>query len=76
VSEVRVPKVGMSAVEVEILDVLVAVGDRVEAGTAVVEAASDKVDFTIEADEGGTVVELFVTAGQNVSMGDLVARLE
>lgn len=75
-SEVRVPKVGMSAVEVEILDVLVAVGDRVEAGAAVVEAASDKVDFVIEADQAGTVVELFVTAGQNVSMGDLVARLE
>ena len=75
-SEVRVPKVGMSAVEVEILEVLVAVGDRVEAGAAVVEAASDKVDFTIEADEAGTVVELFVAVGQNVSMGDLVARLE
>ncbi len=75
-SEVRVPKVGMSAVEVEILAVLVAVGDRVETGTAVVEAASDKVDFTIESDQAGTVIELLVAEGQTCAMGDVIARLE
>ena len=74
--EVRMPKFGMSAVDAEILELLVGPGDEVAPGQAVAEAASDKVDFTIEAEQAGTVVELFVSTGQNVSMGDLVARLE
>lgn len=55
---------------------LVATGDRVEPGSAVVEAASDKIDFTIESQHAGTVVELLVTAGQTCQMGDLIARVE
>lgn len=74
--EVRVPKFGMSAVDVEILEILVAAGDRVEAGAAVIEAASDKVDFTIEAERGGVVAEVLVSAGQTCDMGSIVMRLQ
>jgi pyruvate/2-oxoglutarate dehydrogenase complex dihydrolipoamide acyltransferase (E2) component len=66
----------MSAVEVEILDVLVQPGQQVEAGTPIAEAASDKVDFTIESDQSGVVTEVVVTAGQTCAMGSVIARIE
>jgi pyruvate/2-oxoglutarate dehydrogenase complex dihydrolipoamide acyltransferase (E2) component len=73
--EVRVPKVGMSTIEVEIVDVKVAVGDHVEPGSVVASASADKVDFDIEAGVGGTVEELLVTKGAIVPVGSVVARI-
>lgn len=75
-SDVRVPKFGMSAVDVEILEVLVQPGDRVEAGTAVIEAASDKVDFEIESEITGIVTEVLVEPGQICPMGAIVVRID
>jgi pyruvate dehydrogenase E2 component (dihydrolipoamide acetyltransferase) len=73
--EVRVPKFGMSAVEVEITEILVAVGDRVESGTALIEAASDKVDVTIEAEHGGTVDSILCEVGGTYAMGEVLLVL-
>lgn len=75
-SEIRVPKFGMSAVEVEVLKVLVRAGDRVEVGTTVVEAASDKVDFGIESEVAGLVTEVLVQPGQTCPMGAVIARID
>ncbi len=75
-SDVRIPKFGMSAVDVEILEVLVQPGDRVEVGTAVIEAASDKVDFEIESEVAGVVTEMLVEPGQTCPMGAIVARID
>jgi pyruvate/2-oxoglutarate dehydrogenase complex dihydrolipoamide acyltransferase (E2) component len=73
---IRVPKVGMSALDVEIVEVLVSPGDRVEAGQPVVEAASDKVDFTIEAEVAGTVRAVLVAAGDERPMGAVIVELD
>lgn len=74
--EIRVPKFGMSAVDVEIIEVLVVVGDRVEPGTPVVEAASDKVDLTIESESAGTVAEILCVSGETKAMGEVLIRLD
>ncbi len=74
--EIRVPKFGMSAVEAEILEILVKVGDRVEPGTPVVEAASDKVDFTIEAEEAGIISEIRCAVGEAHPMGSAIMAIE
>lgn len=74
--EVRVPKFGMSAVEVEVLQILVQPGDRVEAGQAVIEAASDKVDFEIESEVAGTVAEIQVAVGDMCGMGTIVMTVQ
>lgn len=70
--EIRIPKFGMSAVDAEILEILVAPGDTVGVGQAVVEAASDKVDFTIESEIAGTVSEVLVSAGDVCAMGAVI----
>jgi len=68
--------VGMSATEVEILEVHVQVGDRVQVGDPVVDAGADKVDFTIEAEVAGTVAEVLADAGDVLEVGSVLVRLE
>jgi pyruvate/2-oxoglutarate dehydrogenase complex dihydrolipoamide acyltransferase (E2) component len=74
-TEIRVPKFGMSAVDAEILEILVAPGDQVVEGQPVVEAGSDKVDFTIESETAGTVAEVRVAVGDICPMGSVIMTL-
>lgn len=73
--DIRVPKVGMSTIEVEIAQVLVALGQRVQPATVIVSVAADKVDFDVEAGVEGTVEEILVTEGTVVEVGMIIARI-
>ncbi|ADB52731.1 biotin/lipoyl-containing protein [Conexibacter woesei] len=75
-TDIHIPKMGMSTVEVEILAVLVAVGDTVAAGDSVVEVEGDKAAFEVEAGVDGTVAEVLVATGQECAVGDVVVRIE
>ncbi|CAN5500659.1 acetyl/propionyl/methylcrotonyl-CoA carboxylase subunit alpha [soil metagenome] len=55
-----------------IVKVLVAVGDAVEAGQAVVVLEAMKMENQIAADKAGTVKEIKVKAGDTVGAGDVV----
>jgi pyruvate/2-oxoglutarate dehydrogenase complex dihydrolipoamide acyltransferase (E2) component len=74
-TDVHIPKMGMSTVEVEILSVMVAVGDRVGETDSVVEVEGDKATFEVEAGVAGTVSEILVSAGQECEVGDVVVRI-
>jgi len=74
-TDVHIPKMGMSTVEVEILTVMVAVGDRVGAGDSVVEVEGDKATFEVEAGVDGVVAEVLVSEGQECEVGDVVVRI-
>lgn len=73
--EIHMPKFGMSAVDAEILEILVQLGDEVQAGQPVAEAASDKVDFTIESEHHGVVDQIRVSVGATCNMGDVIMML-
>ncbi|HTW00972.1 MAG TPA: biotin/lipoyl-containing protein [Streptosporangiaceae bacterium] len=73
--EVRVPKVGMSTVEVEIDQVLVAPGQRVQPGSVIASVAADKVDFEVEAEVDGVVEEVLLTEGAVAEVGTVIARI-
>lgn len=73
--EIRMPKFGMSAVDAEILELMVRPGDVVENGQVVAEAASDKVDFTIDSDYAGTVDQVHVAVGDVCAMGAVIITL-
>jgi pyruvate/2-oxoglutarate dehydrogenase complex dihydrolipoamide acyltransferase (E2) component len=66
----------MSAVDAEIIEILVSPGDRIETGTAVIEAASDKVDFTIESEHSGTVTNVVVAVGDVCPMGAVIMTVD
>lgn len=59
-----------------VVDVLVSVGDTVENGQRLLVMEAMKVQQPITAPFDGTVAELPVTKGQQVSEGDLLVRIE
>ena len=74
--DVQIPKMGMSTVEVDIVAVHVAPGDRVEKDSIVVEVQSEKANYEVEAGTAGTVKEVLVQEGEEAKVGDVVVRLE
>ena len=75
VLEVTVPELG-DAAEVVVVDLMVAVGDRVEADQWLVALESDKATMEVPAPQEGRVLELGLAVGDGVTDGALVARLE
>jgi len=59
-----------------IIEVLVAVGDTVEAGQAVCVLEAMKMENQVDAERAGTVAEVRVTPGDNVGAGDTLVVIE
>ena len=74
--DVHIPKMGMSTVEVEIVSVMVEVGQRVGPEDSVVEIEGDKSSCEVEAGVAGVVAEILVSEGQECSVGDVVVRID
>lgn len=74
--DVHVPKMGMSTVEVDIVEVYVAVGERVGAEDAVVEVEAEKARFDVPAGIAGVVREILVQEGDMCAVGDVLVRIE
>jgi biotin carboxyl carrier protein len=56
--------------------VLVSEGDAVEPGQALLVLEAMKMENHINAEQGGTVKEIRVTAGDNVGTGDVLVVIE
>lgn len=57
IEDVRIPKLGMSTVEVDVLEVLVTPGDDVSAGEGLLEIEGEKTTLVLEAPVSGRVLE-------------------
>ena len=75
VIEVKVPDIGDEA-DVDVIEVLVAVGDQIEPETGLITLETDKATMDVPAPEAGTVKEIKVSVGDKVSEGTLVLLLE
>lgn len=73
--EIRIPKSGMSTVEVDITQLYIEVGQLIAAGDPIAEIDTEKVTMTLEADAGGTVTEIRVAEGDSADVGDVVCIL-
>ncbi|MCZ6761991.1 MAG: hypothetical protein O7C03_03200, partial [Gammaproteobacteria bacterium] len=73
--EIRVPDIG-DFQDVEVIEVMVAAGDRVEIEDPLVTVETDKAAMDIPATVAGTVVEVSLKVGAKVSEGDLVLLLD
>ncbi len=73
--EVKVPDIG-DFDAVEIIEVLVAVGDEVTDNQDIITLESDKAAMEIPSTAAGKVVELLVSVGDKVSEGDVILKLE
>ncbi|WP_421205267.1 pyruvate dehydrogenase complex dihydrolipoyllysine-residue acetyltransferase [Aeromonas enteropelogenes] len=72
--DVHVPDIGGD--EVEVTEIMVAVGDVVEADQSIIAVEGDKASMEVPAPFAGRVVEINVAAGAKVSTGSLVMVFE
>jgi pyruvate dehydrogenase E2 component (dihydrolipoamide acetyltransferase) len=73
--EVKVPDIG-DYKDIPVIEVLVAPGDTVEAEQSLLTLESDKATMDVPSPAAGTVKEVKVKVGDNVSEGTLIVLLE
>jgi dihydrolipoamide dehydrogenase len=73
--DVRVPDIG-DFTDIPVIEVLVKVGDTIQAEDALVMLESDKATMDVPAPLAGTVAELKVSVGDKVSEGSLILTLQ
>ena len=74
VVDVNVPDIGSD--EVNVTDVMVNVGDRVEVDQSIINVEGDKASMEVPAPVAGIVKEIIIKAGDKVSTGTLIMRFE
>ncbi len=72
--DVNVPDIGSD--EVEVTEILVKVGDKVEAEQSLITVEGDKASMEVPAPFAGTVKEIKVNTGDKVSTGSLIMVFE
>ncbi len=73
--EIKVPDIG-DFKDVEIIEVLVSPGDRIEQETSLITLESDKATMEVPSPAAGVVQELKIKVGDRVSEGSLVLMLD
>jgi len=74
-SEIAVPDIG-DFKEVEVIEVMVAVGDTIKAEQSLITVESDKASMEIPASAGGVVKEVKVKVGDKVAKGTPIVVVE
>jgi pyruvate dehydrogenase E2 component (dihydrolipoamide acetyltransferase) len=73
-AEIQVPDIG-DFDSVEVIEVLVAVGDTVEAEQSLITLESDKASMEIPSSHAGTIQSIAVAVGDKVSQGDVIVTV-
>ena len=74
IKDVNVPDIG--GVEVNVTEIMVAVGDTVSEDQSLITVEGDKASMEVPAPFGGVVKEILVKSGDKVSTGSLIMRFE
>ncbi|MBA5762166.1 pyruvate dehydrogenase complex dihydrolipoyllysine-residue acetyltransferase [Vibrio sp. 404] len=72
--EINVPDIG--ADEVEVTEILVSVGDKVEEEQSLITVEGDKASMEVPASQAGIVKEIKIAVGDSVSTGSLIMIFE
>ncbi|MBK1619702.1 dihydrolipoyllysine-residue acetyltransferase [Lamprobacter modestohalophilus] len=75
VEDILLPDIGEFA-DVEIIEILVAPGDRIEPEQSLLTLESDKASMEIPSPLGGEVTEINVKVGERVGLGHLLLRVD
>lgn len=73
--EVKIPDIG-DASDVDVIEVLVSEGDRVEKEDSLITLETDKATMDVPSSEAGVVKEVKVSTGDKVSQGDVILMVE
>ncbi|MBP6017981.1 MAG: dihydrolipoyl dehydrogenase [Burkholderiaceae bacterium] len=75
ITELNVPDIGDVA-EVDVIEILVAVGDTIQAEQSLITVESDKASMEIPATQGGVVKAILVKIGDKVTEGSAIVQIE
>lgn len=75
-SNIVVPQLGESVVEARIAKWLKQEGDAVEAGEALVELETEKIDIEVPAEHAGVLARIARREGEDVKVGDVLAVVD
>ena len=73
--EIHVPELGESVTDATVGKWLKSEGDQVEAGEALVELETDKINFEVEAEEGGVLQSISKGEGETVNVGEVIGTI-
>jgi len=73
--KITVPDLG-GATDVEVIEMLVSVGDAIAVEDSLITVESDKASMDIPASAGGTIIDISVSVGDSINEGDLILTLE
>jgi TPP-dependent pyruvate/acetoin dehydrogenase alpha subunit len=71
--ELKMPDLSTTGSPIKVVHWLVAIGDVVERGQAVLEVETDKATMEVEAINNGKLLEMIVAAGQEANAGEVLA---
>lgn len=74
-SELRIPKIGMSATEISLNEWMFGDGEQVGAGDVICTLETDKTTVEVEAPEAGTL-RVLAGEGESYPVGTLIGRIE
>ena len=74
VEEVHIPDLGDDK-DVDLIDVMVSVGDTVEHDDGLITLETEKASMDVPAPFAGEIIEIVVEAGMKVNSGDLIAKM-
>ncbi|RDW18144.1 dihydrolipoyllysine-residue succinyltransferase [Oceanobacillus arenosus] len=74
--EIKIPELAESITEGTIAEWLVQKGDKIEKGDAIVELETDKVNVEVNSDFTGVITEIIQGEGEDVQVGDVIAKLD
>ncbi|QIN80159.1 2-oxoglutarate dehydrogenase complex dihydrolipoyllysine-residue succinyltransferase [Rubrobacter marinus] len=73
--EIHVPELGESVTDATVGKWLKSEGEPVEAGEALVELETDKINFEVEAEEGGVLESISKGEGETVNVGEVIGTI-
>src|SRR5699024_4328042 len=76
VKEISIPELAESITEGTIAEWQVSKGDKVEKGDPVVELETDKVNVEVNSDYRGVITEILAEEEEDVSVGDVIAKVD
>ncbi|MHC4606454.1 MAG: 2-oxo acid dehydrogenase subunit E2, partial [Planctomycetota bacterium] len=76
ITEITLPEIGEGIESGDVINVLVSVGDAIEADQPVVEVETDKAVVDIPSPAKGKITEVLVKAGDTIRTGEAIAKIE
>ena len=75
IKNIHVPDIG-DFDEVEIIEIHVSIGEKIELDQSLITLESDKAAMEIPSSDAGTIKEINIQIGQNVAQGDLILKID